>query len=379
MSQVLQASVQDYPFAFAGRQPTMDAKERFYRHFQAQLANLHEKIAQLISIAIIGGERQDATEAVLAGISKLSREVADASDYVPAYDQRTYAQAVKSLTDNLNAETARLAPRSRFQFKPRAVPASSADAATMKQNDPRFLRGNAGEDDKAATAAAAEAKDEISALPNFPKNYNEEMVRPGQAGIRKPSFSAARDITITGHTGLHIILPSSASRATASGSVTDLSGCIVDMSVPTAGAAPFAGLTLKNISGSLVIAGHVNGPAHITAINNSILVVAARQVRIHECHNIDVYLHCTSRPIIEDCKGLRFAPLPAHLMTQSDEPEKNQWDQVDDFKWLKTEPSPNWTVLDEASRIPDNVWTKTVSGGLEISRTDILKKLGLQT
>jgi hypothetical protein len=29
---------------------------------------------------------------------------------------------------------------------------------------------------------------------------------------------------------------------------------------------------------------------------------------------------------------------------------KNQWDQIDDFKWLKAEQSPNWRVLPEAER-----------------------------
>jgi len=36
MSQVLTASTHTYPFAFAGRKPTMDPKERFYRQFQQE-------------------------------------------------------------------------------------------------------------------------------------------------------------------------------------------------------------------------------------------------------------------------------------------------------------------------------------------------------
>jgi hypothetical protein len=82
------------------------------------------------------------------------------------------------------------------------------------------------------------------------------------------------------------------------------------MSVPTANNAPFAGLALKNIKGSLIIAGHVAGAAHITGVENSIIVVASRQVRMHDCKNVDIYLHCTSRPIIEDCHNVRFSPIP---------------------------------------------------------------------
>lgn len=29
---------------------------------------------------------------------------------------------------------------------------------------------------------------------------------------------------------------------------------------------------------------------------------------------------------------------------------------MDDFKWLKPEPSPNWAVLPEAERIQERVW-----------------------
>jgi hypothetical protein len=51
-----------------------------------------DQIGQLGSFASVGGERQDAIEHVLAGISRLSNEVADASEYVPSYDQRTYSE-----------------------------------------------------------------------------------------------------------------------------------------------------------------------------------------------------------------------------------------------------------------------------------------------
>lgn len=73
---------------------------------------------------------------------------------------------------------------------------------------------------------------------------------------------------------------------------------------------PFATLTLKNIKASLIICGHVNGAIHLTNVKDSVIVVAARQFRMHESAQCDVYLQCGSRPIIEDCRGVRFAPLP---------------------------------------------------------------------
>ncbi len=56
----------------------------------------------------------------------------------------------------------------------------------------------------------------------------------------------------------------------------------------------------------------------------------------------------------------------------------NQWDQVDDFKWLNVDHSPNWSILPGAERIPTDVWKEIVSGGPDVGTKDILKKVGLQ-
>lgn len=49
-------------------------------------------MAQLESYSLIGGERKDAVDHLLAGISRLSNEVADLTGSIPAYDQRIYSQ-----------------------------------------------------------------------------------------------------------------------------------------------------------------------------------------------------------------------------------------------------------------------------------------------
>jgi len=55
----------------------------------------------------------------------------------------------------------------------------------------------------------------------------------------------------------------------------------------------------------------------------------------------------------------------------------NQWDQVDDFKWLKADHSPNWDVLPEQERISQDVWKNTVPGGPGVGTDNILKKVGI--
>lgn len=220
---------------------------------------------------------------------------------------------MKALTDKLNATTGKFAPKSRFQFKSRNTGATAAQSPATR--DLRIPRPRDSPGDSSQAVVEAEASDAVGTLPSISgaKNYNDELAR-GSSGVRKPSFSTAPNIAISEHEGLHIMLPMTASRATSSGTLTDLTRCIVDMAVPTSAGAPFAGLALKNIRSSLVVAGHVAGPAHITGVQDSVVVVAARQVRMHDCRNVQVYLHCASHPIIEDCSQVAFAPLPTYYV-----------------------------------------------------------------
>lgn len=310
----------------------------------------------------------------------------------------TLQQALKALREQVNIQSRGLGPKAGFEFTQESKDSWVA-AGTNKA--PAAAAGPDADNDSDATVQA-ERTDAVGDLPSFTgagaaKDYNAEMASQGGAGVRKPSFSQARDIDISNHRGMHIILPATASRATASGTLTELRGCVLDMSAPFAsrkkgshhgggGAAPFNTLAIRNISGSLVIAGRVAGPAHVTGVRDSVLVVNAHQVRMHECRNVTVYLWAGSHPIIEDCEGVRVAPIPAAFLGrgQDNAAESNQWDQVDDFGWLKAEPSPNWRRLggddgDGDHAVPEDFWTTTVKGGPALSTEDILRQAGIRT
>ncbi|SLM40181.1 Tubulin-specific chaperone C [Lasallia pustulata] len=380
-------------------------KERFFRYFQHEVTALQEQMDRLQDTALVGGERVDAVDHCLAGIGRLSKEVKDASSYVPAYDQRTYGEAIKALTEKLNETRSAFAPKARFQFKtapknPSAI--SLNDAAEIASAQRRHIPGYRSNPISSAESSPATTPAYLQTPPNGSgtdsPDYNNSgsslgcvsgsvsapsggleassstLLDPNSAAIRKLSFAQSSSISISGHTALHIILPSSASHATSPGSLTNLRHCVVDMSVPTANGRPFAGLTLKNIKESLIVCGHVNSAAHVTGVEGSVLVVASRQFRMHECRDCVVYLDCSSRPIIEDCKGIQFAPLPkAYVIENPASYQPNQWDQVDDFKWLKAEHSPNWSILPPAEQVPDEVWRDIVPGGPGWSLDDILK------
>ena len=155
--------------------------------------------------------------------------------------------------------------------------------------------------------------DRRGSLGSFLKAAGVQTAKDGSdasSKVRQMSFAASKSVSLSSHSGVHIILPSSAAHATSSGSLTNIRGCIVDMSIPTATGQPFAGLSIKNVKQSLLICGNVSGAAHITAVDQSVLVVATRQFRMHECRDCIVYLRAISQPIIEDCHNVQFAPLP---------------------------------------------------------------------
>lgn len=196
-------------------------------------------------------------------------------------------------------------------------------------------------------------------------------------GVRRPSFSNATKLNISNHNTLHLVLPASASHATSSGTISNLQHCLIDFSSATKGS-PFSALYLKNIKDSLIVCGQVAGAIHITNVENSVLVVSCRQFRMHGSKNVDVYLHSSGRPIIEDCHNVRFAPLPETFVTAEISQAANQWDQIDDFKWLKVEPSPNFSVLAESQRVKDEVWRDKVLGGDDGELDDILRVVKTQ-
>ncbi|XP_057681446.1 tubulin-specific chaperone C [Corythoichthys intestinalis] len=117
-------------------------------------------------------------------------------------------------------------------------------------------------------------------------------------------------------------------------------------------------LHLKHIDRCEILCGPVATSVFVDFCESSTLVLACQQLRTHNTQDTCVYLHVTSRAIVEDCRGISFAPyswsypnLEEDLRVAGLDPERNNWDQVDDFNWLAAgTPSPNWTVIPEEDR-----------------------------
>ncbi|KAK5446429.1 hypothetical protein LTS15_009768 [Exophiala xenobiotica] len=379
----------------------LSSQQRFFHYFQQEITALQEQMGRLAHTAVTGGERSDAADHCLAGITRLSNEVKDASGNIPPYDQRTYAEAIKALQESLDETRKAFAPKPKFAFKtahksPSALSLNDAAemAAEKRRGVPGFLRPDSETNSSFTNTPAynttpqnervTEGEEETIDAVNIKRQTQAAADTRKDSATDRPSLSTtATSISITNQTHTHIILPSSSLNSQTPCSLSRLTNCVLDLSVPTTATAPFASITINHVSTSLLLCGAVSGPAHITGVKNSILIIKCRQLRMHECHNVDVYLHCTSRPIIEDCKGIRFATLPnfhSDLIVNSQEGSDispNQWNQVDDFRWLKSEPSPNWSILPTEDTVPDDTWREIVPGGPGWSLRDIFKAVGL--
>lgn len=117
-------------------------------------------------------------------------------------------------------------------------------------------------------------------------------------------------------------------------------------------------LHLKHISGCEILCGPVATSVFVDHCSNSVLAFPCQQLRTHNTTDTQVYLHVTSRAIVEDCRGVGFAPfcwsyptLDQDFAASGLDRDRNNWTQVDDFNWLASgTPSPNWAVIPEADR-----------------------------
>lgn len=265
-------------------------------------------------------------------------------------------QAIKALQDKLSETRAAFEPRSKFTFKTKknASAISIADAAHLAAEGRRIISGYRSPGASSAGSSTFQTPNPSTPLNEPDKQHQERpelaptslppisLVEGGQKPQPEkkegPSFAATSvsSVSVDDHYGLHIMLPASGSTSTVPASMTSLRHCVVDMSIPTADGKPYASLTIKGIDESLLICGQVNGPAHITGVEHSVLVVSCRQFRMHNCNDVDVYLSCSSNPIIEDCSNVRFGRIPRAYVSHINIPRRGL---------LLTHCSRPWTMI----------------------------------
>jgi len=113
-----------------------------------------------------------------------------------------------------------------------------------------------------------------------------------------------------------------------------------------------------NLTNCRVFIGPTMRSAFIKQCCNCTFVMACQQVRIHDTKDTEFYLHVTGAAIIESCSNVGFAPynleyseLQDHYLASGLDRNTNNWDKVEDFKWInEKEMSPNMYLIEENKR-----------------------------
>ena len=217
---------------------------------------------------------------------------------------------MKDLTEQLQRARKAYAPKRRFEFKS----SIQHDGSSPQNLEPTVDSDAKGEAPTPATVDLREKLNIGGALIKAPLSTQDASSKSALA--QHPQRDVPLQITIISSLSNDLYVLDAQTLTTQSTSLTNITQSLVDLSATTKECRPSSALTVTSVKQSLLICGSVAGAAHITGMEKSTLIMNSRQVRLHNCVDCVLYLRCSSRPIIEDCKDIRFAPLPRVLVSK---------------------------------------------------------------
>ncbi|KAJ2854404.1 hypothetical protein GGI22_004507 [Coemansia erecta] len=316
--------------ASAGSNANASAAQQFWDYFHKQKRTIDEKIAN--------------SEDVSQMVRGLDLALREALVYLPPYDQKQLSKELESLRLAVQQQGRRAAEGSTcgkagggFRFKS-AKTTTKLAVKTIQANDgiqfPPTSQPNTG----VATAATDNKQANVSSI-----NSNSSFVFANLTGERKV-----------------VSVPQTAESDDTDCELRDISNSIIDLRQISGS---LRALNCHRLRNSIILCGPFAGSATIRDSVNCVLVLGVQQMRLENSTHIDVYLHCSSRPIIERSSAIQFATYPSSLSPQCTSSANssgllalpNMFDNVDDFNWLKRQHSPNWSV--HASPIGSSAWS----------------------
>ncbi|KAF9150431.1 hypothetical protein BG015_007757 [Linnemannia schmuckeri] len=311
---------------------------------------------------------QAAVDNLVQRIQLLEKAVTENITILPPYDARICLEAVKMASERLSVLRGQLIPRQKFSFKSRKAVAAVASATS-----PSALQvSNAATSDRDTTASQSTV--DKSLFMTFENRTGEYLFigdlkvpnAVSQSDASDPSSSAMMVGTESIYLGGVQVNVSTTTTPAAiekpkDVALTNLTDCTINL-VHTL---PLGAIHIKNLKRCVLVIPPVSGSILLHDCEGCTLIGACHQSRMHTSTNMDIYLHVTSEPIIEDCTDMRFAPYPYQEVLPADQlltlfvaaglrPEKNLFDHVKDFNWLRQQQSPNWRML-EASEIRQGI------------------------
>lgn len=261
----------------------MNEKDNFYHVVLQKASAIRERVNGLESTELNDAIRNATITQCLTNVNDLKHEIGSRANQIAPHDQRIYNELLNGLNQQLQEVRSQFAPKRKFAFKPKAS-ANLLKRPSDKPASPPIKRTSTPEVEKAS------------------ENLDPEPVVAGvdpgdlqKASVLKDINHELRTESNFGHVDRGILMSNS-------------SQCIIRCALPS------PKLTINNIQTSVLVAGPINGAAFVTGMSASVLIVVCRQLRMHRCRNCVVYLRCSSKPIIEDCLSIQFAPFPDEMV-----------------------------------------------------------------
>ncbi|KAI8979533.1 tubulin binding cofactor C-domain-containing protein [Mycotypha africana] len=276
-----------------------EASNDFFLEFRTRRKAIDDEISQSADL-----HKNNLTQhftSILKQINDLEKDLTKATEYIPSYDERQFSLQLKELSDRLETTKTALTPKPKFSFKSRKkMTTGDNDKTTTTVSIPS--KTMVPEGDQVLTDATVFIKDKA------------EQVICIKDHLQRDKERKSMDILLSG-----------------------LNNCIIDLEDELV---QISAIHVKNLHRCLLYCGNIQGSILIYGLTDSIVYAGCHQLRIHEAHKVDMVLHVTSRPIIEDSDGIQVGCW--NLETN----QQNLYDKVEDFNWLKKQASPNWRLMD---------------------------------
>lgn len=247
-------------------------------------------------------------------LQELQKKLSHSSTFLPAYDLRRYQKQLRDWEEKLRAKSAK--PIAKFSFSLK----SKLDEITSNQN---HIEKN-----------------------GFSHVAGEENGKDFVDSILSPKIPSDM-YSIVDRTGEKIVISTSCCPIL----LQNLRDCRVEIQSSA------SNLQLLGVENCVILAAPVTTSVWGENCGNSTIFAACQQLRLHKSENSRLYLFTTSKPIIEDSKGIMVAPYSLNISEDLWEKSglnrnsANFFSDVQDFNYLsQTAHSPNWRILAEKER-----------------------------
>ena len=248
-------------------------------------------------------EKKDGIGEIISKIKLYREQFYNVMEFLPGYDKLQYSKNYDEELEKVNNLKNKLFPKKKFAFS----------KVNKKQNE--NIKEKKEIENKETIKEIKESETDliIKDLNNFTKKYEKEEIK------------GKNNILMENITNCNLYL------------LHDFKACYIN-----------------NCQNCNIYLGCICGGTHITNCINSNIYLISHQLRIHQTTKSNFYVLINSKPIVEYSKENIFHPLKIkyegfenNLIISGIDENNNNWNQVQDFQWLKKDKSPNFEIDDK--------------------------------